>query len=148
MIKMKKTVLLIAICGSLLLLFGCTPKAAQKDVPFEISGMSAGLGSTSSENLDESRYTYTISLISGQKEIKDVRTVEIVTGDKLFGKVTEQAEPKLTPFEKYIEIEGTIIFDSKGLSKEEIGALSPYITALTVTCADESEITVPVSFGR
>ena len=150
---MKKTLLrritILALVSILIVsLISCS---AESDIDetksdFYINNMSAGLGSINENDLDNSRYTYTIYLASGNKKIEQIAEVKLIYGDKIADKIITESPIEIVFNKDYVEINGDIVFDTKGLGKEQIVELEPYIYSLNVILKDKSESIIQLNW--
>lgn len=143
---MKKSILSILVFVLLLSLIGCsTQEEISEDLTdFKMAGMNSGLGGRG-DTLDESSYSYTIYLQSAKKDIKDIKAVKINPGDLIKNRIIEENNPEIKLLTDNLEIQGEIIFNTKGMTKEQILALEPYISSLTVLLNDNTESSVPLN---
>ncbi|MDK2822239.1 MAG: hypothetical protein PWQ67_47 [Clostridia bacterium] len=98
--------------------------------------MPTGLGAISNDNTDQHRLTYSINLTNEDDNEAYIQWIEPIFGKGITDKVvTEQlqvAVEKPITAKASLEIEGTVVLDTKGLSKKEIVALEPFIIGIKV----------------
>ena len=130
---MKKVLFIIPVFLLILLLSACS----KTDTPggYKIDNWVTSLGGVGADNAgfaDESRYTYTFYITSGIDNLADVKEVTPVIGDNIKDRLIQNESPQITPKDSYLEVQGEIIFDTKGLTKEQIDALKPYIVSVRI----------------
>jgi hypothetical protein len=132
-----------------LLAFGCTRSGNTEDIQrtgLKIYSMNTSIGSVdkNENNHDIQRFSYSIGLTNNDKDkvfIKEATLVlpkefeERLISEQLTVPVNKDILPKDT-----IEIKGSVDFNAKGLSKEDIIKLNPRILSVRVT--DERTISI------
>ena len=97
-------------------------------------------------NTDQQRYSYTLYLTSETGKLDDVKKVMAIVADNVSSRVITNEIPSLNVNNDYIEIQGSIIFNAKGFTKEQIvQGLNPFITAAKLTSKDNTEYTVELN---
>ena len=142
---MKKAILLSFTIIAVLSLVGCSQERSEPLSDFLINHWSSSIGAVDENSLDvfdEQRFSYTLFLTSETGILHEVKSVEPIFLDRVLERVISNKPPIL--FTKsdydYIRIEGYIIFDSSGLTKEQIiHELDPFITAARITTEDGNE---------
>jgi len=113
---------------------------------FAIAIWTGAIGAIDENNLnntDEQKYSYTLYLTSETGKLDQVKSVEPIVSDNAKGRIITAAAPQLNANGDNIAVQGSIIFDAKGLTKEQIvQELSPFITAAKIILDDGSEYTV------
>lgn len=108
---------------------------AQKSVGLEVSGMSSGLGAVD-ENLDKTKISYSIPLSNNSSKDRYIKWIEPTLGEKVKDRLLSEEikvnVQKIIKGNQYLEIEGEIILDTKGMTKQEITELTPFITGIKI----------------
>ena len=95
------------------------------------------MGSVNENNLDKQKFSYSISVANKNVKTIFIKSVQPTINERVKNKilseetivaVNKDIKPKET-----IEISGEIIIDTSGLTKEEIVALEPFITAIKIS---------------
>lgn len=133
---MAKKVIIIGLMSVLFLLSACSSNNTsdtQNKMGIEIKNIVSIMGAIG-ENANDSEtqsFKYTITLTNN--EASDIKLVSLtpVLSDKIFERVsnkeTEIEVNKTISKEGNLDVTGEIIFDSKGLTKEQIVSLQPFI---------------------
>jgi hypothetical protein len=139
---LKQKISVLTIISTLaLLLFGCNglelgKNNSDEETGLQIYSMSTGLGSISNDNLDQQRLTYNISITNESDTESYIQWIEPILGEGIRDKIiTEELQitvEKSIPAKGSLEVEGVIVFDTLGLTKEEIINLEPFITGINV----------------
>lgn len=113
---------------------GCSNLPDVKDEKLEIINWQSSIGAIDDdlENFDKQKYSYHLSLGNKAKTEFKSESVEIVLTDWIKQKQIENKVTELTYGIESIIIKGYIIFDTKGLSKEEIVRQTPFIDGVNV----------------
>ncbi len=109
----------------------------------EVYGMSSALGSAGND-LDKTKFSYTIPITNNSDEDIYIEWMEPVLGDKVSNRVLSSdlrinVQNKVIP-EESLEIAGEIILDTKGLTKQQITELEPFITEIVIDCQKVIEL--------
>ncbi len=146
---MKKLLLWIFIALTAAAMTGCggnqEESGEDKKPGFSIYSWNAGLGSQSDDSLDVSRYTYTLYLSSETEELSRVKQIEPMISNSVIARVISGDLPSFTVKEDYIEVNGELVFDTQGLTKQEILDLQPYIYSVKVTMKNNAVYTVQLN---
>jgi len=141
MLKGRMCLILCVLLMISLSAIGCTSLGLEKDqandkTGLQIYSMSTGLGAVSSENTDQHRLTYTINLTNEDDNEAYIQWIEPILGvgikDKILTEDLKVVVEKSIPSKGSIEINGVVVFNTKGLSKQEIVELEPFITGIKV----------------
>jgi len=132
---------LVLFWGLILAIFlfvvGCSKPKEDEKMGLRIYGMSVGLGAVDNNNTDQQRLTYSFCLTNEDNDAVYIKAVEPVIGTGISNRVvTEKLEvliEKEIPANRSMEISGEIVLDTKGLSKQEIVSLEPFITGIKIT---------------
>jgi|LGVF01.1.fsa_nt_gb hypothetical protein len=122
-------------------------KKDSQEKQLEIHGWTSAIGAVEG-NYETQSFSYTIFLTNEKDSLVNIKWIEPILGEKFKNKVIEN-ELKINinkdiPSKEYIEIEGEIIFDAKGMSKQEIVELEPFITYIRVM----SDEVVDIKIGK
>lgn len=137
MLSRRTTLLGCAVLIAAALVSGCMGKDAIPDkTGLYIYNWSAALGGEGADN-EMTRYSYSFYLTNeGPKDVY-VKWAEPVLGQEVEERALEGDFrvdlDKAVPPGEGIEIKGQIIFDTKGLSKEQITELEPFVTGLRIS---------------
>lgn len=128
-------------------LSGCTKTEPDKTktVGFAVNNWYYGLGTVDGKNLnnvDETKFSYVLNLTSDNEKLGEVNEIQPIVGKNISSKVLSNGVTKFAVKKDYIESDGYITFTTKGLTKEQIDALKPYITGVKVIMKDKREFTV------
>lgn len=134
--------ILVAGIFLLILASGCTGTGENlKDMQatgLEINNMSTGIGSVGAEedNHDTQRFSYSIYLTNNNGDKVFIKELALALPqefeERLISKQLNVAVNKEIDANDTIEISGSLDFNAKGLSKEEILKLNPRILAVKV----------------
>lgn len=137
----KKSIIGIMILILCIFIFftGCnnTKTQIQTKGGLKINSWSSALGGVNEKDLDKTRFSYSINLANESENnifIKSIRpSVNEIIKNKILSKdIVVKVNKAIKPNEA-IEISGEIIIDTKGLTKEDIVKLEPFITDLKVS---------------
>lgn len=137
----KKTVNIIfvmVLMVILLLVTACTEKEPLNRVGIEIAGINSSIGVVGDkvDDFETQSFQYTITLSNNEAtDIKIVSISPILSEEFLERVITEDTTIQVnkTIFkENYLNVSGEIIFDAKGLSKEQIIDLEPFINGIKI----------------
>ena len=119
------------------MVFGCT-SGEREDTKssLQIYSMSTGLGAISRENTHQQCLTYTINLTNEKDQEDYIEWIEPILGEGIKDKVINE-DLKVNVKQSIsakgsLEVEGEIVFNTQGLTKEEIINLEPFITGIKV----------------
>ncbi|MGE5679182.1 MAG: hypothetical protein ACM3ZR_14100 [Pseudomonadota bacterium] len=136
MYKRSKIVILLAV--SLLLLTGCSADNELKKPTIEISAVSTSIGAVGNNTSDTETqsFKYNITMINNGPEEIAIASVKPVLSDAFLERVPEgelavQINKTIAPGGN-LEVSGEIIFDAKGLTKEQIIGMEPFVKELEI----------------
>ena len=99
----------------------------------QISYMQLGIGSISgTETFDKQRLSYDITISNAEKTELKRESVEIVFTDWIERQQLENKITEITFDNESIIIKGYVIFDTKGLNKEQIISHEPFLDGVSV----------------
>ena len=144
---MKKVFILLALI--LLVISGCSNLKIEddKNKELEISGMQYGIGSIDdTDSLEEQKLTYDIIISNkGKTEVKR-DSVEVVLSEWIKQKQIEKKITEITFDTESIVIKGYVIFDAKGLTKNEIINQQPFIDGVSISIVTDTEKKIFVKY--
>ncbi|PWU69432.1 hypothetical protein [Gracilibacillus dipsosauri] len=121
---MKKVI--VFLLASFIILTGCS-STSENDREQRIINSEVSIGTVESEH--KQKLTYEIT-IANEDDVSVVDTVNVIPSMNIKDRLIETKKQDIKYNKDTIEINGEIIFDSKGLSKEEITTFEPYIKGL------------------
>lgn len=123
---------------ALLILFvisGCSSSETEdyKNKGFEFSNYQYGIGSTdNTDTFDNQKLQYDVTISNKQKTKLKKESIEIVLTDWINQKQTDNKITEINFNNDNINIKGYVIFDTKGLTKEQILSHEPFINGVKV----------------
>lgn len=110
----------------------------------KINGWSFGLGGISETDLDKTKLSYSINLTNENEHTIFAKSVQPLVNEKIINKIQNKGfivtvNKNIKPNET-IQINGEIIFDTKGLTKQDIEKLEPFITDIKVTTEETIDL--------
>lgn len=136
---MHKKVSILVFAVILLLFTACSKESAESRPDIEISSISTSIGAVGngSGNIETQSYKFNITMINNEAEDINIVSVKPVLSDKFLERVLNGDEPiqvdKVILKGGSLEVSGEIIFDAKGLTKEQIINLEPFIKEVRIT---------------
>jgi hypothetical protein len=134
-----KGIIAVLVLSMLIVFTGCSKDSAQEDTALVVVSMSSGIGGIEGEkdSFERQRFSYELTLYNGEAEEVYVSWVEPILGEE-FQKKTESNDNKITinkliQSKQALNIKGEIIFNTKGLTKEEIMKLEPFVKDVKVS---------------
>ncbi|TYP47666.1 hypothetical protein [Thermosediminibacter litoriperuensis] len=133
----KILVLLCAIISVLVLLAGCSANGSGKSQNgLQITDMSTALGAVG-DSLDKTKFSYTMTVYNKDNEDVYITWVEPILGEnvrkRLISSELKVDVEQTVSANESIEIKGEIILDTKGMSKQQVMELEPFITGIKVS---------------
>ncbi len=122
----------------LLVVPGCSTKETIDEKGISVSGISSSIGGVgpNTSDFETQRFNYTITLTNNdEKDIKVVLIVPVLSeafAEKVSDKNITVDVNKTISKGNSIDVTGEIIFDTKGLSKEQIMNLQPFVKEVKV----------------
>jgi hypothetical protein len=103
----------------------------------KVYSWSSGIGSVNELNLDKTSFSYSISLTNENPKETFLKSYELIPNGTIKDRVishtlTFEINKTIQPYET-IQIEGEIILDTTGMSKQGIIALEPFITGIRLS---------------
>lgn len=146
---MKKLYLILLATLLAVSLSGCGDKKQESEENvkhgFSIYSWNAGLGTAYNGSQNESRYTYTLYLSSETEDLNKVKQIEPVISNSIIGRLIDSEAPSFEVKDVYIEVNGELVFDTKGLTKQDILDLQPYIYTVKVIMRNNAVYTVQLN---
>lgn len=137
----KILILFCAIISVLLLLVGCkindsSNGSGKSQNGLQVTDMSTSLGAVG-DSLDKTKFSYTVQIYNKENEDIYITWVEPILGegvkDRLISSDLKVDVEKTVSANENIEIKGEIIFDTKGMTKQQITELEPFIIGIKVS---------------
>lgn len=145
MIKKVITMFLISI---LLLSAGCSKDNAESKAGIDITGMSSSIGAVgeNTNDFETQSFKYSVSLTNNEAAAINIVSVKPILSEKFLERVSNkdtviQVNRTISQGSS-LDVAGEIIFDAKGLTKEQIIGLEPFIKEFRIT----EERTIKKSF--
>ena len=99
----------------------------------QISNMQLGIGSVgNTDTFDQQKLRYDITISNAEKTELKKDSVEIVLSDWIKRQQQENKITEITFDNESVIIKGYVIFDTKGLSKEQIISHEPFLDGVNV----------------
>ena len=142
---MKKSLLLFLILAAVLSLGGCSQKRNEPQSDFLINTWTGSIGAADENRLDvfdKQRFSYTLFLTSETGMLHKVTAVKPILSDNVSERIISNEPPLLYTEngQDYIRVEGSFVFDTSEMSKEQIiQELDPFINAAKIITEDGSE---------
>lgn len=134
---MKKFIVkVVFLVLNIIILSACTNNEVQYKGGLHIYNWSSSLGGVEKDNIDLTKYSYSINVTNENPTEITVLSIEPVLSETV-KQMYKEGELELVVNEivnpkESIEIKGEIIFNTKELSKQEISALRPFITNINI----------------
>lgn len=138
-----KKIYIIIVLMLILSLFGCSQKNNDSLKDFIING-SSSIGATIDDldNFDEQKYSFSYSITSQTGKLNEVDDIIPVIGENYIDRIITNEPVKIEHKEDYIEIQGNVVFSSKGLTKEQIVEFGQVIPTFKIITKDNIEYTI------
>ena len=140
---MKKFNNFIMITLLVLSLFGCSQEHNESRSDFSINNWISSIGAVDESSVDifeEQRFSYTLYLTSETGKLHEVKSVEPIFFDNVLERTISNDPPHLNMENDHIEVQGSIVFDARGLTKEQIiERLDTFINAVDVILEDNTK---------
>lgn len=135
----KKLMMIIFSLFTFVFFIGCsnTKVQVQSKSGLKIYNWSSALGGVNENDLDKTRYFYSINLTNENEKTIFIKSVQPSVNERIRNKILSKeivvdVNKNLKPNET-IKINGEIIIDTKGLEKSDIVKLEPFITDIKVS---------------
>lgn len=134
----RKTLWSVFICLVLLsgMLAGCNRSTEAKETGLKVYNWSTSLGAVDN-SLDKTKLSYSIDITNKNAKDAYIRAVELNIGEKIRTRIIEGNTTleinKALQKDQSIQISGNLIIDTKGMDKNGITGLEPFITGIKVT---------------
>lgn len=143
----KKSTLIIFIFILFIFTFfmGCNSKSSQSQVKsgLKIYNWSSGLGGVNENDLDKTRFSYSINITNENEKTILIKNIEPSVNEtiksKILSKETVVTVNKDIKPNETIEINGEIIIDTKGLTKSDILKFEPFIKGIKILTEETIE---------
>ena len=130
---MKKTLMLALL--TLFVISGCSSFVTEdeKNEGLEFSNYHYGIGSIDkTDTFDKQKFQYDITISNKHKTKIKKESIEIVLTDWINEKQTDKKITEMNFDNDNLIIKGYVIFDTKGLTKEQIVSHEPFINGVKV----------------
>jgi hypothetical protein len=144
---MRKTFTLLVLI--LLIISGCSNSKTEvvKNKGLEISNMQSGIGAIDgTDTFDKQKFSYDITISNVDKQEVKRDSIGIVLTDWIKQKQIENKITELAFDTESIIIKGYVIFDTKGLNKEEIVSHQPFIDGVNIVTDAGEKILIKSQF--
>lgn len=135
----KKLIMIIFSLFIFAFFTGCnnTKVQVQSKGGLKIYNWSSALGGINENDLDKTKYSYSINLTNENEKTIFIKSVQPSVNEAIKNKILNKeividVNQNLKPNET-IKINGEIIIDTKGLEKSDIVTLEPFITDIKVS---------------
>ncbi len=135
---MGRRVSIIILIAVLLLLIGCSNSDTRLRPGIEVSSITSSIGAVgeNTKNFDIQSFKYTIALINN--DVVDIKIISVEP--ELSEEFAKRAEDRSTAIQvdkvissgSSIDVSGEIIFDAKGMSKEQIIDMEPFVIDIKI----------------
>jgi len=135
---MFKKVGILVLAAILLLSSACSGNDEREKAGIEISIINTSIGAVEKNvnDFDTQSFKYTITLINNEPADMSIVSVEPVLSEKFLERVSSGNVKiqlnKVIPMGGSLDVSGEIIFDAKGLTKEQIIGLEPFIKEVKI----------------
>jgi hypothetical protein len=145
--NMRKICLTILLCIALII-SGCSTKKSLEEEGISISAISSSIGAVgqNTNDFENQSFKYTITLTNNEEANITVVSITPMLSENFASLVSDKNVTvdinKTISKDSSIDVSGEIIFNTKGLSKEQIISLEPFVKEVKIT----EERTIPNSF--
>lgn len=135
MLKKVSILLLVAI---LLLSAACSKDSTVSKADIDISGISTSIGAVgnNTNDFETQSFKFTITLTNNEAADIEIVSVKPVLSEKFLERASNGDAAiqvnKTIPKGSSLDVSGEIIFDAKGLTKEQIVSLEPFIKEVRI----------------
>jgi hypothetical protein len=135
---MLKKVGILVLAAILLLCAACSNNNERDKAGIEISSITTSIGAVgkNANDFETQSFKYTITLINNESADMSIVSVKPVLSEKFLeraSKVNVEIQlDKVIPKGGSLEVSGEIIFDTKGLTKEQVISLEPFIKEVKI----------------
>lgn len=135
---MFKKVGILILAAILLLSSACSGSNERDKAGIEISSINTSIGAVgkNANDFETQSFKYTITLINNEPADMSIVSVKPVLSEKFLERVSngnvEIQMNKVIPKGGSLEVSGEIIFDAKGLTKEQVISLEPFIKEVKI----------------
>lgn len=135
---MLKKAGILVLAAILLLSAACSNNNERDKAGIEISSISTSIGAVgnNTNDFETQSFKYTITLINNEAADMSIVSVKPVLSEKFLERASNgNAEiqlDKVIPKGGSLEVSGEIIFDAKGLTKEQIISLEPFVKEVKI----------------
>jgi hypothetical protein len=137
MFRKNNITILIA---TLFLLAGCTAQSAldKSSTTVDITSIVSSIGATgeNTNDFETQSFKYTVTLTNNETESITIVSVTPVLSEKFLERVSNKDTTvqvnKTIPQGSSLDVSGGIVFNAKGLTKEQIMALEPFVKEIKI----------------
>lgn len=145
---MYKKIIIMVILSIIILAAGCSSSKPERIGGIEITDISSSIGAVDGNtgDIETQSFKYTITLKNNEAADMTIISVRPVLSEELLERIsnkdiTLQVNQVIRP-ENSLGISGEIIFDAKGLTKEQIIGMEPFVDEIRIV----EERTIDKSF--
>ncbi len=135
---MLKKVSILILVAILLLSAACSKDSTVSKADIDISGISTSIGAVgnNTNDIETQSFKFTITLTNNEAADMEIVSVKPVLSEKFLERVSNRDTTikvdKVIPQGSSLDVSGEIIFDAKGLTKEQIVSLEPFIKEVRI----------------
>ena len=136
---MFRKVSIMLLVSTLLLFVGCSRNNTLNIVGIDISGINSSIGAVgeNTNDFETQSFKYTITLTNNEATDIQIVSVKPMLSEEFIERVSNNDTiiqvNKTIPQGSSIDITGEIIFDAKGLTKEQIVSMEPFVKEVRIT---------------
>ena len=136
---MFRKVNIMLLVSTLLLFVGCSRSNTLNIVGIDISGINSSIGAVgeNTNDFETQSFKYTITLTNNEATDIKIVSVKPMLSEEFIERVSNNDTiiqvNKTIPQGSSIDITGEIIFDAKGLTKEQIVSMEPFVKEVRIT---------------
>lgn len=135
---MFKKISIILLILVLLLLAGCSDNNTLNTMGIEINTITSSIGAVGGNINDFETQSFKYTMILTNNDASDIKivSVEPVLSEEFFKRASDEDRiiqvNKSIPHGSSIDVSGEIVFDAKGLTKDQIVSMKPFIKEVKI----------------
>lgn len=135
---MHKKISIVLLVTILILLSGCSGNATRKSAGIDITGITSSIGAVgeNTKDFETQSFKYTITLTNNDEEDITIISVRPVISEKLHERISSKditlQVNRVIPKGGSLGVSGEIIFDAKGLTKEQTVSMEPFVKEVRI----------------
>lgn len=136
---MFKKILILMLAVMILLNTACSGNAGERRPGIEITGITSSIGAVGNNtaNMEEQSFSYIVTLKNNEPQELSILSIEPVLSagfrERALGGTAPVQVNGVIPAGGSMEVSGEITFDAKGLSKEQIIDMEPFVVEVEIT---------------